>query len=430
MSTITWLDWLPILSEKTCVLVTLAFLLTRTRLLPDLLKPRLSARDQVVAALLFVLIGLAEVAITLQQSAARLADSPLNLRIVAVAAAGLLAGPWVGFVVGIVVTVLASKTFGGHGMPLSIGTSMVLGGLLAGVLHDWKPRFAVRPLAGFLIGAFVSCFRDLMNLGLDPAHASTFAKGAEGAILQGFSVALILLVIAQARAQESQCRAAAMAEVRALQARMDPHFLFNSLNLLSALSEVDPRAVPKAAAHLGKFLRAAIDQHDQAYVSLQRELDVVDAYLEVESLRLGDRLSIRKDIDPRLLKAKIPPFLLQPLVENAVRHGVQPKLQGGTVSIVAAESNGQLLLTVADDGAGMASESRAHEATDGHVHALTLLQRRLEGLYGSRFQVAFESRLGEGTKISLRIPYGEMEPATEEYMAPTKRAAGLLQGGS
>lgn len=384
---------------KPCVLVTLAFLLSQTRLAKALLQPSLAPKEEAVLFPLFGLLGLAELRFG--------GDEFLNLRIVAVAAAGLVAGPRVGVLIGIVITALAHQFDSGQLIP--IGTSMVLGGFFAGWLHRIKPHFTSLPVAGFWVGATISGFRDVMNLLFQTPNPSTFEKASLAAVLQGLSVALILFVIEQARQQRLQAQAAKMAEVRALQARMDPHFLSNSLNLVAALSELDPHAVPKATARLDRLLRAAVDRDDRAYVSLREEMDVVEAYLEIEAMRLGDRLEVKSAIDHRVWNAKVPPFLLQPLVENAIRHGIQKKCEGGRVWIWVRESEGRLILIVADDGLGFVSEATC----DGHTHALGLLRRRMKALFGPSFEMSI-ARLHEcGTMARVEIPFVEIAVEAE-----------------
>jgi LytS/YehU family sensor histidine kinase len=135
---------------------------------------------------------------------------------------------------------------------------------------------------------------------------------AQTALINGAGVALILQVVAQVRAREESARAVAMAEVRALQARMSPHFLFNALNTIAALSAIDPRAVPGATSRLARFLRGSLEQHDRVTVPLREELEIVAAYLDVELLRMGGRLQVERCVEAGLLEAQIPPFLVQP----------------------------------------------------------------------------------------------------------------------
>ena len=395
-----------ILLGKACVLVTLTFVLTRTRWFISLLRPRLPARDQRAATLVFLVMGFAEVAVTQQQNL-------LNLRVVAVCAAGLLAGPWVGLIVGVAVTGMAYDLQPVHYAPIAVGISMMAAGLVAGMIRQRNPRLAVRPMTGFVLGASTSIFRYFLALGFYPilhtyAPAQPLPDELASGLFHGLSVALILLVVDQVRKQEAQAHAAAMSEVRALQARMDPHFLFNSLNTLTALSTIDPRAIPKAAARLGVFLRASLDCHERPFIALREEMDVVGAYLGMEALRFGDRLTVEQHIDADVLDAPVPPFLLQPLVENAVRHGIQPRPEGGRIDIRASSERSWLTITVSDTGIGIApgDTERLFSEGGGHVHALALLRRRLAGLYGSDYRIDVESEPGKGTGIYLRIPLG------------------------
>jgi LytS/YehU family sensor histidine kinase len=147
---------------------------------------------------------------------------------------------------------------------------------------------------------------------------------------------LILAIVEQVRNRDEQTRAAASAEARALRARMNPHFLCNAMNALAALATVARREVLRVTDHLRQFLRASFDQQDRVLVPLA----VVRAYLDIESLRFGDRLKVEQTIDPSLLKALKPSFSFQPLVENAVQHELRSKRFGvGLVSPGAITSN-------------------------------------------------------------------------------------------
>ena len=386
--------------DHVCVLVTAAFALT---LVPGLRQPErslLSRRDQGTALLVFLVLGLVEDA-TFAHS--RL----LNERIVAVCAAGLLAGPWVGAAVGAWVTALA---VGRHGLPLgSIAIAMLGGGLAGGGLYRWRPALAQHPLTGFGLTLGVSWLRNGLLFALAPHSPAALhrleAVGLAPA-LQGLGTALILALVAQARDRDDQARAAAEAEARALQARMNPHFLFNALNALAALSRIAPREVPRAAGRLRQFLRASFDQHERLRVPLEEELAVVGAYLELEALRLEERLKVEEAIDPGLLKAFVPPFCLQPLVENAVQHGLHARPGAGRLQLVVRRVGGWLELSVSDNGQGVPS-AQVEEVFFGarsRVHALGLLRRRLQGLFGRSFALAVRSELGAGTTVTLRLP--------------------------
>jgi two-component system LytT family sensor kinase len=225
------------------------------------------------------------------------------------------------------------------------------------------------------------------------------------AVLQGSGTALVLAIVAQVRDRDEQRRAAISAKVRALQARMNPHFLFNALNALAALAKFAPRKVPYAAGRLRRFLRASFDQYERAVVPLEEELAVIHAYLDIESLRLGERLKVEEVVDPALAQALTPPFSLQPLVENAVQHGLQSSANVGLLRL-AVRAAGALEMTVSDDGQGVPSTQieRVFFAERPRVHALSLLRRRLQILFGRSFQLEVRSELGQGTMITMRIP--------------------------
>jgi two-component system LytT family sensor kinase len=383
-----------------CVLVTAAFSLS---LVPGFRQPvrsLLSRRDQGTALLVFMSLGL------LEEATASHAGW-LNERIVAVCAAGLLAGPWVGLAVGVFVTWLAVEY---HGLPLgSIATAMLGGGLAGGLLSRWRPKLAQQPLTGFCLTFGISSLRSglLLVFGF---HSLAAIRPIEeigiAPMLQALGTALILAIVEQVRDRDEQTRAAALAEARALQARMNPHFLFNALNALAALSRIAPREVPRAVDRLRQFLRASFDQQERLLVPLEEELAVVRAYLDIESLRLGDRLKVEQTIDPGLLKALMPPFSFQPLVENAVQHGLHSSPRAGRLQLIVRPKGEWLEMSVRDDGQGVPSAEIEYLffAERPRVHALVLLRRRLQGLFGRSFQLEVRSEIGEGTTVTMRIP--------------------------
>jgi two-component system, LytTR family, sensor kinase len=389
-----------VILSKVCVLVTAAFLLT---LVPGFRRPDrslLSVRDRGTALLVFLLLGFLEEAVVRE-------TGWFNQRIVAVSAAGLLAGPVVGLIVGSVVTWLAVVY---DGLPLAtIGVSMLAGGLAGGLIQRWRPRIAQNPWAGFFLTLAVSWFRDGLLLIFAPSTilaAHAWHQLGVAPFIQGLGTALILAIVAQARRRDDQARAVASAEVRAMQARMNPHFLFNALNALAGLATVAPREVPRAVGRLRKFLRASFDQPEQALVPLEEELGVVRAYLDIETLRLGNRLRLENTIQPGLSCALVPPFSLQPIVENAVQHGLHSTPHAGRLSIVIGAVGQYLELSVSDDGRGVpaADVEKVFFGNRSEVHAMALLRRRLQGLYHNAFRLEVRSELEHGTTVTMRIP--------------------------
>src|SRR6201987_5760294 len=220
-------------------------------------------------------------------------------------------------------------------------------------------------------------------------------------VLQGLGTALILAIVEQVRNRDEQTRAVASAEARALQARMNPHFLFNALNAVAALSKVAPREVPRATGLLRQFLRASFDQHERLLVPLEEELAVVRAYLDIESLRLGNRLKVEEAIEVGLSEVLTLPFSLQLLVENAVQHGLQSWAMAGRLRLAVRSEGEWLEMSVSDDGQGVPSGEVEHLffAESRRVHALALLRRRLRGLFGRSFHLEGGSEVGQGTTV-------------------------------
>jgi two-component system, LytTR family, sensor kinase len=383
-----------------CVLVTAAFVLTFVPGLRQQERSLLSMRDRGTALLVFLALGLVE-------EASFSHSGWLNERIVAVCAAGLVAGPWIGLAVSVFVTWLAVRY---DGLPLgSIGISMLFGGLAGGWLSRWRPKLAQHPLTGFCLTSVVSLLRSGLVFSFGSggrAGLHSFGQIEMAAVLQGLGTALILAIVAHVRERDEQTRAAVSAEVRALQARMSPHFLFNALNTLAALATVAPREIPRAAGRLRRFLRASFDQHEQVLVPLEEELAVVRAYLDIEALRLGNRLKVEEIIDPGASDVLTPPFSLQPLVENAVQHGLQSSPNAGRLRLAVRLVGQSLEMSVSDDGQGVPSNQveRVFFATRPQVHALELLRRRLQGLFGRSFRLEVSSEVGQGTTVTVSIP--------------------------
>ena len=385
--------------NKICVLVTAAFVLTLARAFRGN-KHRLSFRDRGTALLVFLALGLVE-EITVRQSEC------FNHRIVAVCAAGLLAGPAVGLTIAGFVTWVA-VAYDGYPFP-SIGISMLCAGMVGGWLHLRRPALASHPLTGFCLTAIVTLLRDILIFYWGVfSHTATITLGhlVFAPLLQGLGTMLVLAVLSQVRDHDEQMRATASAEVRALQARMNPHFLFNALNSLSALATIAPREVPSAAGRLRHFLRASFDQQDRTFVPIAEELAVVRAYLDIESLRFGNRLQVEQTIDPGAHDTVVPPFSLQPLVENAVQHGIQSSPGAGRLRVTVRPVEQWLEMSVTDDGKGVPASNigKVFFEERPKPHALVLLRRRLQGLFGHAFTFAVSSEPGQGTTVTIRIP--------------------------
>jgi hypothetical protein len=200
---------------------------------------------------------------------------------------------------------------------------------------------------------------------------------------------------------QTQLRAQlAGAELQILKMQLHPHFLFNTLQAISTLVGKDPQTAKRMIALLGDLLRAAIDRTGEQEVPLRHELDLLDRYVQIELVRFGDRLRVDFDIDDAVQDALVPALLLQPLVENAIRHGALSKAGPTAVRIRGLACGNELLLTIEDDGAGLPPVSQRNPTGLGLENTRT----RLDRLYGPGERLKLENRAGGGLLVTIGIP--------------------------
>jgi two-component system LytT family sensor kinase len=197
--------------------------------------------------------------------------------------------------------------------------------------------------------------------------------------------------------------ALARAEVRALRAQISPHFIYNALSAIGSLIRTDPEQARELIGEFAEFTRYSFRAHGE-FTTLAEELRSIDRYLLLERARFGDRLQVRLQVAPEVLPVVVPFLCLQPLVENAVRHGLATKPGGGTISIVAADAGAECHITVEDDGVGMDPDLLLRRSPgEGHV-GLGNVDDRLRSVFGESFGLVVETALGAGTRVSMRVP--------------------------
>jgi two-component system, LytTR family, sensor kinase len=192
------------------------------------------------------------------------------------------------------------------------------------------------------------------------------------------------------------------ARMDALSSQINPHFLFNTLNTVSSLIRFDPDAARGVVLKLGHILRRLLRKHE-SFVPLREELEFIDNYLDIEVARFGrDNLEIIKHIDDETLETFVPSMLLQPIVENSLKHGLAPKIGGGKIQLRTITQDGRLRIEIEDNGVGITEEKMPHVYVEGI--GLSNVRERLRVLYGMDFHLAIESHAGEGTIIRIDIP--------------------------
>ena len=213
--------------------------------------------------------------------------------------------------------------------------------------------------------------------------------------------------------------ALAEAEVRALRAQISPHFIYNALNAIASFINTDPAKARELVLEFADFTRYSFRRHGD-FTTVAEELRSVDGYLRLERARFGERLGVTLQIAPEVLSTIIPFLSVQPLVENAVRHGLEAKEGRGALAITASDSGAYAVITVEDDGVGidpdLARAVLAGQATGEHV-GLRNVDARLRQVYGDDFGLVVETNVGSGTLVTMRVPKSQPGRAAERLSA-------------
>jgi len=222
-------------------------------------------------------------------------------------------------------------------------------------------------------------------------------------IVTSIVISVLVHLSSRWRWQRQQQRLkASEAQLRLLQAQIEPHFLFNTLANVQSLIDVDAPLAKRMLEAFTDYLRASLQQLRSDSCSLAQELDMAQSYLSLMQARMADRLAFRIEASEAARGARLPPLLLQPLIENAIHHGLEPKLEGGHIVIEASVAQGQLRLTVRDDGLGLDAPRRSGRR--GHGMALANIRARLQSRYGERASLQLQAA-EPGTQALLEIPY-------------------------
>ena len=346
--------------------------------------------------------------------------------------AGLIDGPYAGVIVGALVG-LPAFAAGEFGAPFfAIGCGFTGGGLrelcpkdvlwqfspfvftsfprrvwqmIRSVRVDWQIVLLLVPIGLESIRQFIG-----LNVGnhhrlfyFAPPTASLFWLGV---ILLGtvLTVATPIKIWNNARIEhrlQEQEKLLLAAKLEALANQINPHFLFNTLTSISSLIRTQPETARMLIAKLSGLLRRLLRATDH-FVTLREEIDAIDEYLHIESVRFGPQLRVEKRIHPDTLDVIVPSLILQPLVENSIKHGLSPKVGGGRITITSTLHKGHAVIEVVDDGLGMTEEQLGHALGDGI--GLSNVNERLRTIYGANYALRLSSVPGQGTSVSIDIP--------------------------
>lgn len=351
--------------------------------------------------------------------------------------AGLLGGYVPGLLGGVLISLPAM--FGGELLTMPLYAAV---GVLAGMLRDAAPELeelwrvspflemnlirAIRNWSGnrrlvfhlILIAALMSL--EPLRFGMSHLRheGGVFVLYPEGAEFWNyvavwfstmFAVLLPLKIWANARTErqvEIQARLLQEARLRALTSQINPHFLFNTLNSIASLVRTNPEMARAVIHKLSAILRRLMKKQDNL-IPLREELTFIDDYLSIEMVRFGDKLRFIKEVDENTLNAMVPSMLLQPIIENSLKHGISSKVNGGTIWLRARWEQNQVHLVVEDDGVGIAEANLANLFEQGI--GVSNVNERLRVLYGSDYRMWVDSKPGEGTRTGIELPAGATE---------------------
>ena len=341
--------------------------------------------------------------------------------------AGLIAGPYAGAIVGCLVGLPALMAGEWIAILLSVGCGFAGGGLrevspkeaiwhvtplLVTALHrhtwklfgrfriDWQLTLLAAPIClellrqwlGFRFGAQRMYYLEPINLGLLGLVVLTTV----------LSVAVPIKIWNTARIEhrlEEQEKLLMTARVEALASQINPHFLFNTLTSISSLIRSHPETARMLITKLSGLLRRLLRSQEH-FVTLREELASIDEYLDIETVRFGPTLVVEKQIAPETLDQMVPSMLLQPLVENSIKHGISRKVGGGQITISSERTNGHTVIEVIDNGVGMATDTPG----TGTGIGLRNVDERLRVIYGANYHLKLSSSPGEGTCARIEIP--------------------------
>jgi sensor histidine kinase YesM len=274
---------------------------------------------------------------------------------------------------------------------------------------------AILVAAALIIGTICGSYLGSVAAGLSPdvlfaEHSLVqllFLGVLFGSIITYFFSSREQIAESQARIQEEKIKRltsekkAAEANLKLLQVQVEPHFLFNTLSNILSLLDTDPKQGKSMLVDFIHYLRASLSKIRKAQVTLGQEMEMIQAYLSIFKVRMGDRLRYKIDLPQHLEAIAFPPMLIQPLVENAIKHGLEPRVDGGEIRISGREKDGLLRLEVADTGSGFLQERDSGMG-------LSNIRERLQSLYGNSGRLILEENQPHGLKAVIEVPHGKV----------------------
>ncbi len=286
-------------------------------------------------------------------------------------------------------------------------------------VSNWLPHLGACAAIGLVSAAWMACLDKTLDPWMKPAPPGPFSSFWFFKFYNGLLEYLILYVLVLAvsyalysreRLAQQQTESARLneqlskAQLNALRRQIEPHFLFNTLNAIAGLvREGRNDTAVSMIAGLSDFLRRVVKDSNRQEVSLGDEIEFVQKYLDIQKIRFAERLQLSVNVPGELFSAQVPSLILQPMVENAVKHGIAKRAQGGAIRISGSRSNGRLTLRVYNDGPALPEDWENSPSGTGISNART----RLQGLYGDAFELSLRNQDPEGVEALVSVPFRE-----------------------
>ncbi|MBO3699586.1 histidine kinase [Fabibacter sp. E12] len=268
--------------------------------------------------------------------------------------------------------------------------------LLMAFVHRFLSTIAFDGLYFFKSGFMAS---PLSEKNLQLLYSGTLTSLIQGWILLGLFIAILYYQQYLEKQKELN-----LAQLKALKMQLHPHFLFNTLHSISSLIDINPKDAQKMTSRLGQLMRSTLDHERKQEASLAEEVEYIQNYLGIEHVRFQDRLEIHYDIEEAALNATLPYLILQPIVENAIKHGIKDMQEGGSIQLSAKVSGDRVVITIQDNGEGVSSD------VPGSGIGLSNVLKRLSQFYQNDFELESGQLEGAGYKVEMNVPFLKFQP--------------------
>lgn len=381
-----------------------AYLYSQTKTFKNLIKYKFDKKNKIIMIVFFSLLSIIGTYTGVDVQSSALA----NTRPIGSIVAGYIGGPVIGVIVGAIAGT-HRYLMGGY-TAVACAVSTIGEGFIGGIfgLKHKNNDFSI--IRGIIAGVVAELFQMIIILGLSTPYKDALRLEQIIAlpmiIINSIGVGIFINIIKNTKKQyelNELAKEASKAEIKALRAQIHPHFLFNALNTIASFCRINPSKARELILNLSNYFRQTLNRQED-FIGLKDEIEFLKSYLAIEKARFEERLRIHIDIEDNMMNIKMPVFILQPLIENSIKHGILEKESGGDVFIRVLDRKEKVLFEVEDNGVGMTKERLMFVLKNWPGIGLSNVNKRLKLLYGKECEFQISSRVNKGTIIKFTIP--------------------------